>query len=210
MSSICHLLGTTTHYGEALFILGRRAVPNCCRLLMQKFACHSNLPSLIQVLHSCVHALQVAAAREAIGDADFFLIARTDARATSSKRGLDEAINRANIYLVPILSLCICVAFATLSACTLFFGSVNGHFCCFPALWACVACFASAAAGLARKWCIVIVCAASWLQNNNCCMLPHEESINSCKSSPCCCALPQQCLFATFAGLLFRSLPPGM
>ena len=44
--------------------------------------------------------LQVAAAREAIGDADFFLIARTDARATSSKRGLDEAINRANIYLV--------------------------------------------------------------------------------------------------------------
>lgn len=114
MSSICHLLGTTTHYGEALFILGRRAVPNCCRLLMQKFACHSNLPSLIQVLHSCVHALQVAAAREAIGDADFFLIARTDARATSSKRGLDEAINRANIYLVPILSplhlRCICHA----------------------------------------------------------------------------------------------------
>lgn len=45
---------------------------------------------------------QVAAAREAIGDADFFLIARTDARATSSKRGLDEAINRANIYLVRI------------------------------------------------------------------------------------------------------------
>lgn len=45
-------------------------------------------------------APQVAAAREAIGDADFFLIARTDARATSSKRGLDEAINRANIYLV--------------------------------------------------------------------------------------------------------------
>lgn len=44
--------------------------------------------------------MQVAAAREVIGDADFFLIARTDARATSSKRGLDEAINRANIYLV--------------------------------------------------------------------------------------------------------------
>lgn len=49
-----------------------------------------------------VNGLQVAAAREAIGDADFFLIARTDARATSSKRGLDEAINRANIYLVSI------------------------------------------------------------------------------------------------------------
>ena len=53
-------------------------------------------------------SLQVAAAREAIGDSDFFLIARTDARATSSKRGLDEAINRANIYLVcRLLHLCI-------------------------------------------------------------------------------------------------------
>jgi len=41
------------------------------------------------------HALKIEAAREAIGDADFFLVARTDARATS---GLKEAISRANLY----------------------------------------------------------------------------------------------------------------
>lgn len=37
-----------------------------------------------------------------IGDEDFFLIARTDARATSAKRGLDDAITRANLYMVTL------------------------------------------------------------------------------------------------------------
>lgn len=44
-------------------------------------------------------ASKVAAARAAIGDADFFLIARTDARGTSAKYGLAEAITRANLYV---------------------------------------------------------------------------------------------------------------
>lgn len=43
------------------------------------------------------HAAKIAAAREAIGDADFFLIARTDARSTAG--GLNEAIARANLYM---------------------------------------------------------------------------------------------------------------
>ena len=41
------------------------------------------------------HALKIAAAREAIGESDFFLVARTDARAP---HGLQEAIRRANLY----------------------------------------------------------------------------------------------------------------
>ncbi|KAL2894157.1 Petal death protein [Bienertia sinuspersici] len=41
------------------------------------------------------HAVKIAAAREAIGDSDFFLVARTDARAP---HGLQEAIRRANLY----------------------------------------------------------------------------------------------------------------
>ncbi|XP_074272568.1 petal death protein-like [Silene latifolia] len=41
------------------------------------------------------HALKIAAAREAIGDSDFFLVARTDARAP---HGLEEGIRRANMY----------------------------------------------------------------------------------------------------------------
>ncbi|CAA7400366.1 unnamed protein product [Spirodela intermedia] len=41
------------------------------------------------------HAAKIAAARDAIGDADFFLIARTDARGPN---GLDDAIARANLY----------------------------------------------------------------------------------------------------------------
>ncbi|CAA7400362.1 unnamed protein product [Spirodela intermedia] len=40
------------------------------------------------------HAAKIAAARDAIGDADFFLIARTDARGPN---GLDDAIDRANL-----------------------------------------------------------------------------------------------------------------
>ena len=42
---------------------------------------------------------KVAAAREAIGSADFFLIARTDARSCSAKYGLQNAITRANLYV---------------------------------------------------------------------------------------------------------------
>ncbi|GAX81502.1 hypothetical protein CEUSTIGMA_g8930.t1 [Chlamydomonas eustigma] len=41
---------------------------------------------------------KVAAAREAIGDSDFFLVARTDARGTSAKYGFEDAITRANLY----------------------------------------------------------------------------------------------------------------
>jgi 2-methylisocitrate lyase-like PEP mutase family enzyme len=33
--------------------------------------------------------LQVSAARDAIGDADFFLVARTDARGANAKYGLE-------------------------------------------------------------------------------------------------------------------------
>lgn len=44
-------------------------------------------------------AAKVAAARDEISNDDFFLVARTDARATSAKRGLDDAIARANLYL---------------------------------------------------------------------------------------------------------------
>ncbi|KAG2497577.1 hypothetical protein HYH03_004323 [Edaphochlamys debaryana] len=43
-------------------------------------------------------AAKIAAAREAIGDADFFLVARTDARGTSAKYGLEDAVKRANLY----------------------------------------------------------------------------------------------------------------
>ena len=41
------------------------------------------------------HATKIAAAREAIGNADFFLVARTDAR---SVNGLKDAMARANLY----------------------------------------------------------------------------------------------------------------
>lgn len=53
-----------------------------------------------QVIPAEEHAIKIAAARDAIGDADFFLIARTDARATlPGQAGLDEAIYRANLYM---------------------------------------------------------------------------------------------------------------
>ncbi|KAG6488934.1 hypothetical protein ZIOFF_050192 [Zingiber officinale] len=50
-----------------------------------------------QVIPAEEHAAKIAAAREAIGDSDFFLIARTDARATAG--GLADAIARANLYM---------------------------------------------------------------------------------------------------------------
>jgi 2-methylisocitrate lyase-like PEP mutase family enzyme len=43
---------------------------------------------------------KLMAAREVIGDADFFLVARTDARSTSAKHGLEDACTRANLYIV--------------------------------------------------------------------------------------------------------------
>ncbi|CAI7923080.1 unnamed protein product [Closterium sp. NIES-54] len=52
-----------------------------------------------QVIPAEEAAVKIAAARDAIGDADFFLVARTDARATSQKRGLADAIARANLYM---------------------------------------------------------------------------------------------------------------
>ena len=48
----------------------------------------------------CPGLLQIRAAKEVIGDSDFFLVARTDVRATSAKNGLNEAITRANVYIV--------------------------------------------------------------------------------------------------------------
>jgi hypothetical protein len=49
---------------------------------------------MLLVLGFTAHAapavcLQVSAAREAIGDADFFLVARTDARGVNAKYGLE-------------------------------------------------------------------------------------------------------------------------
>lgn len=36
--------------------------------------------------------MQVSAARDAIGDADFFLVARTDARGANAKYGLEVSL----------------------------------------------------------------------------------------------------------------------
>ncbi|KAL5982690.1 hypothetical protein ACLOJK_016766 [Asimina triloba] len=53
----------------------------------------------LEVIPAEEHAAKIASARDAIGDSDFFLVARTDARATSAKTGLAEAISRANLYM---------------------------------------------------------------------------------------------------------------
>ncbi|KAG4157629.1 hypothetical protein ERO13_D02G074500v2 [Gossypium hirsutum] len=52
-----------------------------------------------QVIPAEEHAAKIASARDAIGDSDFFLVARTDAGATSAKTGLSDAIARANLYM---------------------------------------------------------------------------------------------------------------
>ena len=52
-----------------------------------------------QVIRAEEHAQKIAASRDASGDKDFFLVARTEARATSAKNGLEEAIARANLYM---------------------------------------------------------------------------------------------------------------
>lgn len=52
-----------------------------------------------QVIPAEEHAAKIASARDAIGNSDFFLVARTDARATSAKHGLEDAISRVNLYM---------------------------------------------------------------------------------------------------------------
>ncbi|KAH9317400.1 hypothetical protein KI387_019169, partial [Taxus chinensis] len=52
-----------------------------------------------QVIPAEEHAAKIAAARDVIGDSDFFLVARTDARAISAKSGLADAIARVNLYM---------------------------------------------------------------------------------------------------------------
>ncbi|XP_065045471.1 carboxyvinyl-carboxyphosphonate phosphorylmutase, chloroplastic-like [Musa acuminata AAA Group] len=52
-----------------------------------------------QVIPAEEHAVKIASARDAIGDADFFLVAPTDARAISVNSGLSDAIARANLYM---------------------------------------------------------------------------------------------------------------
>ncbi|XP_010428772.1 PREDICTED: carboxyvinyl-carboxyphosphonate phosphorylmutase, chloroplastic [Camelina sativa] len=52
-----------------------------------------------QVIPAEEHAAKIASARDAIGDSDFFLVARTDVRATSAKSGLEDAIARVNLYM---------------------------------------------------------------------------------------------------------------
>ncbi len=59
---------------------------------------NSTITNLLPLLHPLRAAAKIYAAREAIGGADFFLVARTDARATSAKYGLEDAITRANLY----------------------------------------------------------------------------------------------------------------
>ncbi|EAY82504.1 hypothetical protein OsI_37721 [Oryza sativa Indica Group] len=49
-----------------------------------------------QVIPAEEHAVKIAAAREVVGDRDFFIVARTDARSVT---GLDDAIRRANLYI---------------------------------------------------------------------------------------------------------------
>ncbi|KAJ7006513.1 hypothetical protein NC653_005771 [Populus alba x Populus x berolinensis] len=51
----------------------------------------------LEVIPAEDHAAKIASARDAAGDSDFFLVARTDARATSAKTGLSDAISRANL-----------------------------------------------------------------------------------------------------------------
>ncbi|XP_078162190.1 carboxyvinyl-carboxyphosphonate phosphorylmutase, chloroplastic-like [Carex rostrata] len=53
-----------------------------------------------QVIPAEEHAAKIASARDVIGDRDFFLVARTDAGATSARVvGLSDAIARANLYM---------------------------------------------------------------------------------------------------------------
>ncbi|KAJ4700850.1 carboxyvinyl-carboxyphosphonate phosphorylmutase, chloroplastic-like [Melia azedarach] len=58
-----------------------------------------HLSTRLLVIPAEEHATKIASARDAIGDSYFFLVTRTDARATSAKTGLSVAIARANLYM---------------------------------------------------------------------------------------------------------------
>ena len=51
------------------------------------------------VIHRDEYIAKLLAAKEVVGDSDFFIIARTDARSSSAKHGLEDAIVRANLYI---------------------------------------------------------------------------------------------------------------
>ncbi|KAF3791770.1 Carboxyvinyl-carboxyphosphonate phosphorylmutase [Nymphaea thermarum] len=82
--------------GAAGCFLEDQAWPKKCGIESSSSQCHMRGK---QVIPAEEHAAKIAAARDAIGDSDFFLIARTDARAISEKYGLSEAISRANLYM---------------------------------------------------------------------------------------------------------------
>lgn len=70
------------------------------QLMSKKNTWSSQLFShILQVIPAEEHAVIIASARDAIGDSDFFLVARTDARATSVKTCLSDAIVRAKLYM---------------------------------------------------------------------------------------------------------------
>ncbi|URE08694.1 carboxyvinyl-carboxyphosphonate phosphorylmutase [Musa troglodytarum] len=75
----------------------KKCVVSCGTSLMSSSFFVFGNKDTCRVIPAEEHAAKIAAAREAIGDADFFLIARTDARATAG--GLPEAIARANLYM---------------------------------------------------------------------------------------------------------------
>lgn len=78
------------------------SIPNRCGVL----SCNIWLLTWKQVIPAEEHAAKIASARDAIGDSDFFLIARTDARALSAKSGLSDAIDRANLYMEVTTKFC--------------------------------------------------------------------------------------------------------
>ncbi|KAJ0087257.1 hypothetical protein Patl1_08177 [Pistacia atlantica] len=54
---------------------------------------------LLQVIPAEEHTTKIKYARHVIGDSDFFLMTKTDGRATSAKTGLLDATMRANLYM---------------------------------------------------------------------------------------------------------------
>lgn len=71
--------------GGCLHTLRHFSVTHCHRFHVRHF--HVRRFHVRRV--NCRPPLQVSAAREAIGDADFFLVARTDARGANAKYGLE-------------------------------------------------------------------------------------------------------------------------
>lgn len=80
-------LGTHYLYLLALYSIVALVPDNCCD------KCRAfEWGVLLMWLCRCSFPLQVSAAREAIGDADFFLVARTDARGINAKYGLEVRV----------------------------------------------------------------------------------------------------------------------